>query len=547
MPAIAVVLVWLFLLGSGTYVALVAHTKKANKMLPPGPPRRPIIGNLLDFPKKWPHYRFTEWAREYGDIFSLKIMSQTIIVLNSPTAVFEVIDRKSTSSNRPASIIADIIVPNNENIGTARYADETWKTLRKAAMMMLKPDNLERYRPAQRAEATHLMLDMVLNPEGFYDDISRLTTSFFLAIIYGHRAPRSSCYEAKTFTQVQLDFMYVLEMGKLPPVDIFPVLNWVPDKWAGWKQQVLDVKRRQEELFGHLVSMVRKRVDGGVENGSFMEEAYKNQKQWGLSDSMLRNLGGTLLEGSDTSSGILQGIILLLVAYPEVQKRAQEEMDAVVGTHRTPTWEDLDDLPYLRALVQESFRFRPVGPLAIPHAMAKDEVINGMLFPKDSALFMNLWAIFHDPRYFDEPEVFKPERYLKHPLGVRTDVPDDPARRDNMLFGAGRRVCPGVKLGRGGIEINAANFIWAFNFTPARDPVTKGIVQPDIWAYTEGVNATPLPFKCTITPRSEEKVNIIKREFLAQAVHLAPYEINLSKADEEYIRTLRASVAASLN
>lgn len=68
---------------------------------------------------------------------------------------------------------------------------------------------------------------------------------------------------------------------------------------------------------------------------------------------MCRNLGGTLLEGSDTSSGFLQGIILLLVAYPEVQTKAQDEVDRIVGSDRPPTWDDLDSMPYLHALIEE--------------------------------------------------------------------------------------------------------------------------------------------------------------------------------------------------
>jgi hypothetical protein len=106
-------------------------------------------------------------------------------------------------------------------------------------------------------------------------------------MIYGHRAPRSCTTEAATFTQVQLDFMYVVEIGKLPPVDLIPVLKYVPEKYAGWKQKVLAVRRTQESLFGHLLSLVKERVDHGALNGSYMEEAYQRRNEWGLSDEML--------------------------------------------------------------------------------------------------------------------------------------------------------------------------------------------------------------------------------------------------------------------
>jgi cytochrome P450 len=167
--------------------------------------------------------------------------------------------------------------------------------------------------------------------------------------------------------------MYVLEMGKLPPVDLFPFLNWVPERLAGWKRQVMDVKRRQEVLFGGLLRQVKERVDGGKSTGCFMEEAYRCREEWGLSDAMLmycssrecacrmlndpivssRHLGGTLLEGSDTSSGVLQYFVLLMVAYPHVQAKAQIEVDAIVNAARIPTEEDIERMPYLRALIEE--------------------------------------------------------------------------------------------------------------------------------------------------------------------------------------------------
>lgn len=106
-------------------------------------------------------------------------------------------------------------------------------------------------------------------------------------MIYGVRAPRSATHEAKVFTQVQLDFMYVMEMGKLPPVDLFPILRWVPEKLAPWKRKVLSVKSRQEGLFSELLSRVVRRISQGKQNGAFMEEAYNRRSEWGLSDLML--------------------------------------------------------------------------------------------------------------------------------------------------------------------------------------------------------------------------------------------------------------------
>ncbi|KAH7886508.1 cytochrome P450 [Phlebopus sp. FC_14] len=522
---------------AATWTAISYAGGRRQNGLPPGPPTYPIVGNLLNFPRKHPHIQFSTWARTYGDIFSLKIMHITIIVLNSPTAVRELIDKRGVlTANRPQSLIADMIT-NGLNLGAARYPDKVWKTLRRAAVAMLSGNDVEKSKLIQRAEASQLLLDIVRNPENFYEDISRLTTSSFLAIIYGHRAPRSSSPEARLFRQLQLDFMNVVEMGKSPPIDLFPALNWVPERYASWKRRVMSVRRRHDALYGDLLSLVKNRIQSGQQNGAFMEDAYLRRDELGLSHAMLLNLGGTLLAGSDTSSAILQNLVLLLVAHPEVQVKAQKEVDDVVGHERLPTWSDIERMPYLRALLEEVNRFRPVGPLALPHAMSRDEWVDGLFFPKDAVLFINLWAIFHDDRYFVTPEKFEPERFLKHPLGVNPDVIDDPGRRENMLFGGGRRVCPGINAGKAGVEINAVNFLWAFDFSPAKDPHTGDVVPPDLFAVTEGVNATPLPFKCTITPRSPAKVELISQHFLEQSDILALYERDTSSEDLKELRS----------
>ncbi|EIN06384.1 cytochrome P450 [Punctularia strigosozonata HHB-11173 SS5] len=131
-----------------------------------GPPTVPILGNLPIFPREFPHFRFSGLAKEYGDVFSLKIMNQTMIILNSPTAVEEIIEKRSLSSaSRPASIIADMLTPDNMNFGTCHCADEQWKHMRKAATRLLNNENMNKFRPLQHAEATQLMWDFAHDPE----------------------------------------------------------------------------------------------------------------------------------------------------------------------------------------------------------------------------------------------------------------------------------------------------------------------------------------------------------------------------------------------
>ncbi|KAF7316003.1 Cytochrome P450 [Mycena indigotica] len=508
--------------------------------LPPGPPTWPFIGNIHIFPTEQLQYKFTEWAKIYGDIYSLKVMHLTIIVLNSPTAVRDIIDKRGPiSSSRPASVMTEIVTPDSVNLGSARHANKTWRTLRRAAVHMLRPENMDGFMPLQRAEAAQLMWELSTNPDSFYEDICRFTTSFFMSVIYGVRAPRATCHAAREFSETQEEFVASMEVGKAPPVDVFPVLNWVPRRFANWKRRAYRLRTRQEALFSYLQDIVAARIARGAHNGAFMEEAKSRADEWGLTPRLLLHLGGALLEGSDTTASVVQGFVLILSAYPAVQKYAHQEMDAVVGIDEPPKFDDLQRLPYMRAILDEYLRFRPIAPLTLPHAMAEDDMYNGMLFPTDAIIFTNMWAITHDERYFDEPDKFIPERFMHDQFGIRPGVQDDPARRENLMFGGGRRICPGAYTARMLLEINLANFIWAFEFSPGLDPCSGQAIPPDLWNYKNGISLAPEKFRATITVRSPEKKEIIRRHFVEQSPILQPFEQDLHPEDLDFVRHTR--------
>lgn len=435
------------------FIALLAYVIYAisrighrDKRIPPGPPTVPILGNLLIFPRTYLHLQFSEWAKQYGDIYSLKVMNKTMIVLNSPSAIKEIIDKNgAASSNRPHSILADMICPDNNNLGTGRFANDTWKVLRKATAQCLSNDALTKHRDLLQAESAQLIYDMATTPKDWYRHQNRHIMSFTFAVTYGLRTPRVNSPILTTFLHVHERFINALELGRMPPVDLFPIMTLVPARFAKWKRTITSIREEHESLYTELLEIVEKRLDTGLTTPGFMEEAVKNKEEWGISTrAMMFNLGGTILEGADTASAALQSAVLHFIKFPHTQLAARAELDRVIGADRMPTIEDLPNLPYTMAFVEEVNRFRPVGPLGVPHAMVEDTVIDGFLYPKDAVLFLNAYGMFHDERYYDRPEEFLPERWLKNQYGVRSLEDDDQARRPNLFFGGGRRVCPGM-------------------------------------------------------------------------------------------------------
>lgn len=117
--------------------------------------------------------------------------------------------------------------------------------------------------------------------------------------------------------------------------------------------------------------------------------------------------------GSDTTASTLMSFVLAMTCFPDVAAKAQEEIDRVIPKDRSPTWDDMSDLPYCVAVIKETLRWRPVAVMGgTPHATTKDDYYNGLYIPKGTPILGNLWAIHHHEKYFHDSHNFIPERFL---------------------------------------------------------------------------------------------------------------------------------------
>ncbi|KAK7683740.1 hypothetical protein QCA50_013116 [Cerrena zonata] len=208
-----------------------------------------------------------------------------------------------------------------------------------------------------------------------------------------------------------------------------------------------------------------------------------------------------------------------MLHYPHVIKKAQAELDRVIGQDRLPEFDDKESLPYIQAIVNETLRWRPVAVLGgTPHAVIEDDEYNGMFIPKGSTIFANMYGIMQDPDLFPNPEEYIPERFvpgstLFNPILQPFDLP----------FGFGRRVCPGMHLARNSIFITVARILWAFDISPPVDSNGE-FVLPDPSNFTDGFNSRPIPFGCNLKPRSGKIRELIMKEGEAANESLAEWD-----------------------
>jgi len=184
-----------------------------------------------------------------------------------------------------------------------------------------------------------------------------------------------------------------------------------------------------------------------------------------------------------------------MALYPEVQKKAQAELDAVVGPDRLPLFSDRSSLTYINAMVKESMRWQLVLPLAIPHMSTDDDEYDGYFIPKGSIVIGNGWSILHDSDEFSEPEEYRPERYLKD-----GKLNQDIRSPSVAAFGYGRRICAGRFMSDNSLFITIALVLSVFSIEPPVDE--KGNTIKLTIEVTSGLLSYPTPFSCRIKPRS---------------------------------------------
>ncbi|EXJ63278.1 uncharacterized protein A1O5_11599 [Cladophialophora psammophila CBS 110553] len=485
------------------------------------PPTLPFIGNIHQIPTKGAHFKFTEWARQYGGIFSLKIGTGTIIVLTDRRLVRELLDKKSAVySDRPTSYIIQKLVTRGDYLLTMPY-DSEWRKMRKLIHQEFMESMCEKeHIVLQNAEAVQMMRDFVTEPENYLLHPKRFSNSVIMSILYGLRTPTVRTPHMHRLYDAMEHFSHVMETGAMPPIDIYPFLKFVPQRLLGnWVSRANETHQKMHQLYIDLLAVVKQRRQKQGGKSSLMDRVLDKEEKLNLSNHQILLLGGVALDGgSDTSATALLNFIKAMTCYPDVQKEARKEIDGLMDDSRSPLWSDYKSLPYVGAVVKETMRWRPVGGL-IPHATSHDDWVDGKFVPKGSIVLLNAWGLHQDETKFPEPDKFSPARYTGRTLlAPEYAASPDYNSRDHYIYGAGRRLCPGIHLAERNLFLGMAKLLWAFSFEKQIDEAGR-VMEPDTnyaTGWSEGLITCTKDFPCKVVPRSAERVQTIMREF-AQA------------------------------
>ncbi|KAJ6512698.1 cytochrome P450 [Mycena sanguinolenta] len=499
---------------------LLVRRPKQAKNLPPGPtPSSWLVGNRNQVPATKPWRWFQELNDQYGPVVYLQMGRTPTVVIGTAEAAWEVLEKKSTiTSSRPRFIMGQEILSNNLR-GLMSEVGPFWRRWRRVLHGSFMQKTSDTYKPIQSLESKQLMFELTQTPDKYRDHIERYATSVVVVVTYGRRVHDIFNDEVVCLNRETQDFLTSINIPGKYLVESVPALLYLPNFLTPWRTAALKQRERDTEYLTRLVNEVKDKMDAGRASHSFCRQLIEEREKNDMTDLEIAYTCATPFgAGVETSAGSISSFILACAAFgPSFIPKAQKELDAIVGPDRMPTFEDFDDLPFIRAIVNETLRWRPVAVLGgTPHKSTDDMVYQGMFIPKGSTIIANLWGIHLNPADFPDPHVFDPERFMSKR--------NYPGPWQHSSFGYGRRVCPGQYLASNSIYINIARILWGFNISKARDQKGQEI-EVDTFAYTDGFNSVPLPFPVSITPRSPAHMAIIERENEIAQEEMKVYEL----------------------
>ncbi|GES60447.1 cytochrome P450 [Aspergillus terreus] len=465
--------------------------------LPPGPVPKPIIGNFHDLPphgvKDWEH-----WLRHkdlYGPISSVTVLGQTIVVVNDAELAVDLLEKQSAATaSRPRLVFASEMAGYGLSLPMQTDLQMT-RAYRKAMHHVIgSTKSMADFHPLLEREVRRFLLRTLRTPKELIQHLQTLTGAIILEIGYGYTVePHGPDPFVDLANTVMAEFSVATQPGTWAP-DIIPALKYIPSWFPGVESQRMakTFNSRVNDFSGKPYAFVQKQMARGSYKPSYLSRLLeKDNPQPGSEEELVARWSAASLYGggSDTTLSSLGSFFLAMAMYPDIQEKAQAEIDRVAGD-RLPTFDDRAELPYTNAVVVELLRWLPVAPMALPHRATDNRTCGGYLVPKDALILPNVWGFLHDPAVYHDPMTFNPERFLG-------STPEPDPRK--FAFGFGRRVCPGKVLAEANAFLAVAMSLAVFRIRDAKQNGRKIDGYPDV---TAGVISHPVHFEVEISARS---------------------------------------------
>ncbi|XP_042008861.1 cytochrome P450 736A117-like [Salvia splendens] len=467
-PLIPMALLSLFLLYSITRISFKSSSKRK---LPPSPLKLPIIGNLHQLGSSLPHRSLHSLAKKHGPLMLLHFGSVPVLIVSSAEFAREImITHDTTFANRPRFKAMMKLTYGCRDVLLSPYG-EYWRRLRSIVVLQLLSNKRVQSYSAIREEEASIIVNKIRESSGISPvDLSAMFEGFSNDVIgrsaFGRKLSDSE--NGKNFLDAMADLAELLGMINIG--------DFIP--WLGWIGRVNGADKRLEETAEKIDQVIESVIkewlhEKGLEEQSgqhFLDILLDISKDVSIDrDSLKAIILDVFVGGTDTISTAMEWTMSELLQNPAVMKKLQHEVRGILKQKQEITNDDLQKMHYLKVVIKEAMRLHPPLPLLVPRLAIKDVQVKGFDISAGTIVMINAWAIGRDLVSWDEPETFKPERFLNSSIDFKgLDF-------ELIPFGGGRRGCPGIALASAGMELLLADLVRKFDWKLANGVEPKDL------------------------------------------------------------------------
>nr|UTS77785.1 cytochrome P450 867E38 [Ginkgo biloba] len=488
------------------------YTKEGlSTAVPPGPPAVPIIGHL-HLLKRPLCKRLAELSKEYGPLMHLRMGYRRTLVVSSSALAQECLTTNDIALASRPRLAAGKHLGYNFTVAAWSPYGHHWRNVRRICVLeLLSARRIEMFMQFRREEVSALVRSLFLSSQRPGDavnmrkNLSEMTFNMIVRMVANKRyfnigSPDSSgeswqSVEGREFTEALKRTVLISSVFNIG--DYIPVLGWLD--LQGYERSMKKLQKQRDAFLQRLLDEHRQRRKTESSDTTdrdlidvllSIQEKGMHDDDYQFTDDIIKGIAVLMISaGTDTSATTIEWALSSLLKQPHILKRAQEELDTHVGRDRVVEESDLPKLEYVQAIVKETLRLYPPGPLLIAHEAMEPCTVGGYHIPVGTMVMVNVWAIHRDPSVWDKPLEFWPERFL---LNREIDVKGQ--HFEFIPFGSGRRGCPGINLALRVVQFALATLLHSFDWKSVEDDIDMN----------EGIGVTmpkAVPLEAFPTPR----------------------------------------------